>query len=187
MIKLKKGAMFGLDARIALAIFGALSVISGAALYSAIKQARVIAFVTEMNEFAKAREQYLLNTGQELPVVGTRNLKTAELVASSVAGWKGPYWSHKNNTIDPNYLKHPLYNLEMFVIAQETPVWNVPTDTTPICDGSNPCYVWVHITGVNKPFNQDIDMYIDGSIDGQSGNYRWRDDATYLKVGMKLE
>jgi hypothetical protein len=29
----KKGAMFGLDARIALAIFGALSVISGVASY----------------------------------------------------------------------------------------------------------------------------------------------------------
>ena len=40
MGSLKKGAMFGLDARIALAIFGALSVISGAALYSAIKESK---------------------------------------------------------------------------------------------------------------------------------------------------
>lgn len=39
----KKSAMFGLDARIALAIFGALSVITGAALYSAINKANVIA------------------------------------------------------------------------------------------------------------------------------------------------
>ena len=38
---LNKGAMFGLDARIALAIFGALSVISGAALYSTIQEADV--------------------------------------------------------------------------------------------------------------------------------------------------
>ncbi len=44
--QLNKGAMFGLDARIALAIFGALSVISGAALYSAIKQAKV----TQVNQ-----------------------------------------------------------------------------------------------------------------------------------------
>tara|TARA_Y100001960_G_scaffold319101_1_gene389950 strand:- start:3597 stop:3728 length:132 start_codon:yes stop_codon:yes gene_type:complete len=36
----KKAAMFGLDARIALAIFGALSVISGAVLYSAIQDAK---------------------------------------------------------------------------------------------------------------------------------------------------
>ena len=45
MIKLKKGAMFGLDARISLAIFGALSVISGAALYSAIQDSKSVSQV----------------------------------------------------------------------------------------------------------------------------------------------
>ncbi len=44
-----RGAMFGLDARIALAIFGALSVISGAALYSAIKESRITSLLTEYN------------------------------------------------------------------------------------------------------------------------------------------
>lgn len=37
---MKKGAIFGLDARIALAILGALYVISGAALYSAIQESK---------------------------------------------------------------------------------------------------------------------------------------------------
>lgn len=41
-----KGAMFGLDARIALAIFGALSVISGAALYSAIQESSTVKITT---------------------------------------------------------------------------------------------------------------------------------------------
>jgi hypothetical protein len=45
--------MFGLDARIALAIFGALSVISGAALYSAIQDARVTAIVITYNRVFK--------------------------------------------------------------------------------------------------------------------------------------
>ncbi len=48
--------MFGLDARIALAIFRALSVISGAALYSAIQQSKVIAMVNQFEEIAKAYE-----------------------------------------------------------------------------------------------------------------------------------
>jgi len=43
-----KGAMFGLDSRIALAIFGALSVISGAALYSAIQEAKATALYNEL-------------------------------------------------------------------------------------------------------------------------------------------
>ena len=46
----KKGAIFGLDERIALAIFGALSVISGSALYSAIKDAREQRVITSILE-----------------------------------------------------------------------------------------------------------------------------------------
>ena len=58
--------MFGLDARIALAIFGALSVISGAALYSAIQQAKVTETVTELDNISKAWAQYYLDTGEVL-------------------------------------------------------------------------------------------------------------------------
>tara|TARA_Y100000590_G_scaffold312511_1_gene353198 strand:- start:819 stop:1040 length:222 start_codon:yes stop_codon:yes gene_type:complete len=65
-MKLNKGAMFGLDARIALAIFGALSVISGAALYSAIQEARVTQLITSLNEIGKAYEAYILDTGAEI-------------------------------------------------------------------------------------------------------------------------
>ena len=61
---INKGAMFGLDARIALAIFGALSVISGAALYSAIQNSKVTAAITEMNEVGKAWEAHYLDTGE---------------------------------------------------------------------------------------------------------------------------
>tara|TARA_Y100001960_G_scaffold289774_1_gene329880 strand:+ start:848 stop:1417 length:570 start_codon:yes stop_codon:yes gene_type:complete len=188
MYNLKKGAMFGLDARIALAIFGALSVISGAALYSAIQQAKVVAFVTEMNEFGKAREQYLLDVGQELTIVGTRNLKAQELDASALDSWKGPYISWGVSTTDVNYLNHPTYEQALFVIAPKTPAWNVPTDPTPTCaaNTSEACYVWVHITGLTEDFNQQIDEYIDGEVNGQEGNYRWRSNATYYNVGLSL-
>jgi hypothetical protein len=71
---LKKGAMFGLDARIALAIFGALSVISGAALYSAIQQSKVIALITDLNEIGKAYTAFALDTGQDLPETPTLSL-----------------------------------------------------------------------------------------------------------------
>ena len=84
---IKKGAMFGLDARIALAIFGALSVISGAALYSAIKQARITAYYQETIEIAKAMESLFLDTGVlEL----TDQLKDL-LEDPGLDGWNGPY------------------------------------------------------------------------------------------------
>ena len=98
---LKKGAMFGLDARIALAIFGALSVISGAALYSAIQESRVVAVVANMNELAKSLESYLIDTGvdPEIDRTGTTTyiIEVRELVESTVKGWKGPYTSETPN------------------------------------------------------------------------------------------
>jgi type II secretory pathway pseudopilin PulG len=92
---LKKGAMFGLDARIALAIFGALSVISGAALYSAIQNSKVTSFVANLNEIIKAIESYYLDTGV-LPKVSSTSstiLDITQLVDNSenLTGWKGPY------------------------------------------------------------------------------------------------
>lgn len=62
MKKLKNAAMFGLDARIALAIFGALSVISGAALYSALNNVEKVQVITIFTESQKALVQYLLDT-----------------------------------------------------------------------------------------------------------------------------
>tara|TARA_Y100001960_G_scaffold330897_1_gene426273 strand:+ start:2229 stop:2825 length:597 start_codon:yes stop_codon:yes gene_type:complete len=87
MITLKKGAMFGLDARIALAIFGALSVISGAALYSAIEQAKLTAALTHMQELVKAYESGILDTGDV-------DLRLGELAENydTLENWNGPYF-----------------------------------------------------------------------------------------------
>ena len=93
--RISKAAMFGLDARISLAIFGALSVISGAALYSASQNAKTIAYVTQMQELVKAIEQYMLDTGTDLPKDVTYDYVAdlRELVISTKSGWKGPYLS----------------------------------------------------------------------------------------------
>ena len=91
-MKLNKAAMFGLDARIALAIFGALSVISGAALYSAIQESKVTALIVDMNELAKASEAYLLDTGVELNISSNDiYLDARKLHTDTATGWNGPY------------------------------------------------------------------------------------------------
>ena len=90
-LSLKKGAMFGLDARIALAIFGALSVISGAALYSAIQEAKITSFYTELVELNKAYEAYYLDTAS---IDMSSNLGDIEVLIenySSEDDWNGPY------------------------------------------------------------------------------------------------
>ena len=76
----KKGAMFGLDARIALAIFGALSVISGAALYSAIQSAKAEQYRQYFVELVKASEAYYLDTGSQLSFDVLHALKGSNLI-----------------------------------------------------------------------------------------------------------
>ncbi|MCP4354624.1 MAG: hypothetical protein GY793_03125 [Proteobacteria bacterium] len=46
----KQAAMFGLDARVALAIFGALSIITGATLYNALQHIKTIQYLQLFNE-----------------------------------------------------------------------------------------------------------------------------------------
>jgi type II secretory pathway pseudopilin PulG len=95
MFSLKKAAMFGLDARIALAIFGALSVISGAALYNAVQQTKVTVNIHNINEIVKAMEAYMLDTGSHLQVEGPNTLEPRSLFENyhNLPGWKGPYLS----------------------------------------------------------------------------------------------
>ena len=97
MIFLKKGAMFGLDARISLAIFGALSVISGAALYSAIQSAKSEQWRQYFVEVVKATEAYYLDMGEQLSVQNATlyYMYASDLVSNrtSSSNWKGPYIS----------------------------------------------------------------------------------------------
>jgi type II secretory pathway pseudopilin PulG len=99
----KKGAMFGLDARIALAIFGALSVISGAALYSAIQESRLTATQTGMQEIIKAYESLYLDTGSLRTMSDKTMFNANDLITdNSEPGWSGPYIDGSINTNGPD-------------------------------------------------------------------------------------
>ncbi|PPR10971.1 MAG: hypothetical protein CFH44_00105 [Proteobacteria bacterium] len=78
--------MFGLDARIA------LSVISGASLYSAIQESKTTKNLANFTELSKAWEQYLLDIGVTLPKDSGDLLKAKNLVSNidNKSGWSGP-------------------------------------------------------------------------------------------------
>jgi hypothetical protein len=165
---IKKGAMFGLDARIALAIFGALSVISGAALYSAIQEARVTAIITELDELDKASTSYLLDTGNYLPALtAVTTLDAAQLVTSTVSGWQGPYISYSVNGTNARLLDHPS-NGEIAIIGALTGTWSDAVASaagTKCLTTSTTCAVFTCFNGVSN----DIQAAIEKKIDGDSG------------------
>tara|TARA_Y100001956_G_C4017029_1_gene140259 strand:- start:3 stop:587 length:585 start_codon:yes stop_codon:yes gene_type:complete len=172
---MKKAAMFGLDARIALAIFGALSVISGAALYSAIESAKVTQVVTELNEYSKAIEAYALDTGSLMPVKAHTILDLNELVTSSTTGWQGPYISQ--TVVDyPTYCTKCMISnsatafttVEQYVDNQAASnTWKIDT-----CTSGVGCTVWISLANEPYDFLSKIDEYVDGTTDRGKGNFR---------------
>tara|TARA_Y100001960_G_scaffold127900_1_gene136224 strand:- start:583 stop:1134 length:552 start_codon:yes stop_codon:yes gene_type:complete len=157
----KKGAMFGLDARIALAIFGALSVISGAALYSAIQEARVFSVITQVEEIAKAIEAYNLDTAQDLPL-SSANFDLEALLESSVDGWKGPYLSITDD-IDSNENLPSIYGVDY-----RARKW--PDSQIAVCSSSNtPCYYYIELNTLGRDLVEKIKLKLDGDLDFTKG------------------
>jgi type II secretory pathway pseudopilin PulG len=179
----KQGAMFGLDARIALAIFGALSVISGAALYSAIKEAKITAYVTELNEIAKAYEAYYLDTGSQVPAVDSIWLKIENLVKNdNIDGWKGPYLPYKvvaNNDLEvPNF---PSKSLKIPTFADVD--FGDSTNAT-ACTATD-CYAYIFVGGFTLADAEAIDEKIDGEVDHLKGNIKVYGSAPTKNVYYK--
>lgn len=178
--KLTRAAMFGLDARIALAIFGALSVISGAALYSAIQESKAIAYIAEAEEVGKAYDAYFLDTGTKSDLAHSGlYLNILELIKSTKTGWSGPYISYAEISPHTHVLSHPngggVSIAEMFdgtwTDNDKSATWNSTTRCTDGTVGGN-CGIWIIISGMNQSTYDAIDKKIDGSVDSQNGRVR---------------
>lgn len=181
-MKLSKAAMFGLDARIALAIFGALSVISGAALYSAIGNAKATSLLVDLNEFGKAWEQYYLDTGTVLPMLGTNPAAAdysyfiydgTKLIDSSVAGWQGPYVNYEKYSI--HFLQHA-EGREFYHVEAEFDgiIGDANSWTNALCSAGEKCAMWINLNYVkNTELLNNLDDLVDGGDGNSDGDIRW--------------
>jgi hypothetical protein len=175
----KKAAMFGLDARIALAIFGALSVISGAALYSAIQSAKVISYVTEMNEISKAVEAYMLDTGENLTKFTASDSKVdlSIFYTSSVNNWKGPYLSlgylSDYSSLNARF-SDPDSSYALDIVDDAEDLGGLVHSSSGGCTTSAiSCTYWVRGVRVSLEEAKAIDLAVDGVSDDSSGNLRY--------------
>ena len=193
---MKKGAMFGLDARIALAIFGALSVISGAALYSAIKNTKATSLLTEAKEVAKSYEAYYIDTGSDLAISAdnTAALMLSHLKQHNITGWKGPYTSLDKSSDNEHTLLSILYpnsKIHVYLMddAQQIGGATNPSTSTHSCDSGEKCTSWVRYDHVPYNLLQIIDKIVDGTVDDDSGNFRYiqrTDDTSEGRLFLKI-
>ncbi|PPR09105.1 MAG: hypothetical protein CFH44_00450 [Proteobacteria bacterium] len=178
MIYLKKGAMFGLDARIALVIFGALSVISGAALYSAIQQARVVQASTTLNELSKAIEAYYIDTAtpipEYMPSSNVLNIGNLYNNFANVKGWNGPYFG--SNSSNQAYLEFSLYgmNKAYYTRRYTKSDWgSTLTTVNPKACTDTDCYIYlIYNTNHATDAGQNLNNYfnnLDKEIDNSDG------------------
>tara|TARA_Y100001960_G_C14372184_1_gene679646 strand:- start:66 stop:707 length:642 start_codon:yes stop_codon:yes gene_type:complete len=178
---LKKGAMFGLDARIALAIFGALSVISGAALYSAIQSAKVETYRQYFSELGKATEQYYLDTGQPVTQYHAASVNAKQLIENteSLKGWSGPYISATSSPISVYFLRSELTqkldnNINIEISLQQGSTWASNT-TNQQCSsvGDVDCFTYIVFSSGNQASGatavQNLYNMMDSEIDGGDG------------------
>lgn len=191
--------MFGLDARIALAIFGALSVISGAALYSAIQTAKAISILVEMQEVVKSSESYYLDTGISLPTMSD-DLSTIQgymhklpqLIENTdgIAGWKGPYTSHVK--FNEYRLDSPMYFGYFLNTVRNGDDWGGDVDMPDVenwCPSGQSCSFWVGLDGIR---DENIPLIIDSKVDGgdgpKTGSFRWHDKGSspwYIRMFLR--
>jgi type II secretory pathway pseudopilin PulG len=179
---MKKGAMFGLDARIALAIFGALSVISGAALYSAIQNSKVTSLIVQIEEVAKATESYVLDMGADLPQFETHAVETEIIrlvTTNGSSAWKGPYLTIQRSSADKEFI---LNNLSFHLYKCTNTFGNQFSNVGCIaCTDVSDCYSWLKIAGDSLTVEsvKSIDEKVDGGDGYDSGKFRvqWADAA----------
>lgn len=162
-LKKQRGALFGLDARIALAIFGLISIVAGYYSLSKLTTARYTAFLKELLNYESAILQIQTDLGvfYQFTIDGSDGIKDfnaiedgTNILSRYTAKWNGPY-------IDGIARNHPLYGTYTINYRQAN-----YADT---CNISNDCYVWLTIDSIpenvfaflNKYFDEDNGLMLE--------------------------
>lgn len=152
--------MFGLDARVALAVFAAVSLVGGYLGLSKITFARDAAFLKELVTYENAIMQIQTDLGvfYQFAIDGSDGVKdfnaietaTGNILARYQPRWNGPY-------IDGIRRDHPVYGAYTVAYRQ--------ADYTTACDINNDCFVWLVMGGVPA----DVFEFVNRNIDEDSG------------------
>lgn len=189
----QRGAMFGLDARIALAIIAGLSIIAGASMIQIMKDRRVDTLLFEQEKFASAvsaiQEDLEGNIHGSLTTANNANAFLALvdgtlLTAAMQNRWLGPYLRDYYST---NHQDYGVYSL-----AQQEAVI---TNACSVAEMRNrQCYYWLTISQVPLTVVNDLNTKVDGTGEGtpqNEGAIQW-DTITattarlYMRLGLSM-
>jgi len=165
----QRGAMFGLDARIALAIFGGLAIIVGMSIASIVQEIKVTQIITQADNTSKAITQYILDTGLR-PTAATMTDLNAD---SGATGWNGPYLPFEGSgSLTTTGL---LYYCDS---ATGNEAMDIPTCS---CTATA-CNAWL-LLFVSTTIAEAIDLKVDGVAGSDSGKVR-TDPASRVAIEL---
>ena len=176
-LKSQRGAMFGLDARIAMAIIAALSLVGGIALTMTVSDVKAKALMKDLESYKAAVEALQYDVKANIQTITTsvtsvdafRVLNDSSLLLPAYqAKWYGPYLKVRTNDAgtNENYGDMRL---------------QVGTQTNVSAAGScgSACYYWIRVDDV--PYNDFmvVNEILDGANETNpdtSGRLQWRAD-----------
>jgi hypothetical protein len=153
-LRSQTGALFGMDARITLAIFSGLSVIAGTAGYGYIQQTQVTSLATELDNISKAYTNFQLDTS-----VNTKNFGDLLNNDGGQLGWSGPYMLMSSERHVSFGIYSLEYGIEMRKIKGKSP--------RPCLNRRDLCFVWLKLTEVPSTLAASVDEHIDGAFDAK--------------------
>jgi type II secretory pathway pseudopilin PulG len=155
----QRGAMFGLDARLALAIFGMLAVVAGVVSFGRIGLAKQTALIAELQAFEHALMQYQHDMGTfylftlDKPIDDTNSAEDLEALwdESKVKpnfrkNWHGPYLARENR-------RSREYGSFGVFYAQ--------ADRQNYCTAQSECAIWLTLSRVPAPRWNEINRIVD--------------------------
>lgn len=173
----QRGAMFGLDARIAVTIFAALAVILGITVFMTVPQVQARSLVQDIRTYQTAVEgmQYdvrqditdIITTGGDADIKRFQALNDRTVVRTGAQPkWMGPYL----NSRSAEATVHENYGQLYLIVADRA-------DYT--ATGCADCFYWLRIDDVPE----DTFTIVNGEFDGEgeaapatNGKVRWAAD-----------
>ena len=154
----QSGALFGLDARIALAVFGVLTLIAGAAIINNMDSSRAKSLASELSEMGRAVEaihtDLKVDIFEALENPSEKNAFAALFDNMVIADkdrlrgkWLGPYITFTSAV-------HPRYGNLL--------IQKHPANASQACDYENLCYLWVVYSNVKPDITKEVNELIDG-------------------------
>lgn len=191
---IKKGAMFGLDARITLVVIASLTMISIPLFYKSFNRVNATHYITEINSLATAYKNFRNDTNYKLTSYATNPYfyNTSELVSLTLDAnkpytkkYNGPYIEY-DSAATSNLLTNPVLHKDVaFVSRSYANSWSSATKNAKCADTD--CFTWIVFYNVVSNIAEKVDLTIDGSNSATTGKVRLDNNGSNKDLFVAFE